>query len=341
MFLGVDCAGSSCLALADASGTDFLVVAGSDDGGASWHRLAARGLDPGDPNTVNLSAPVCPSALDCFTTDVYSGGAVWATTDRGNSWNPVATGLPPVLESSNSLACADTSTCLAAGDDDLLAASSGGRWAVVGRSGLAGSPGPVTSTSAGNVSDVGCVLSDLCYGVSGDNAGGSLATFWTTQDGGQTLVTHPVPGLQYATVFGKGPTRPFLVSCADANHCAALSADLNGVSWTDDGGITWTSRPTPDAVGSLVCSTSTDCIIGGPVTDAGGPTSFWVTNDAGRNWSSAPAGLAAGLSLLPNTCTSGGVCRWVVTAPSSGHVAFYLSQPATLARVVANPPSGA
>jgi photosystem II stability/assembly factor-like uncharacterized protein len=286
-----------------------------------------------------VAAIDCPSVDQCVAqgSNIVSGQlplryvTVAAFTSPSSAWKTASLPLARLAElhqgstlygsaGESSIACPTSGRCLAIGFVTSVPVSSlslpvlstvdgGSHWAVLPVPEPAHKPGANTMTSIGCLNVRDCVASD-----------GQVVV--ATRDGG--IHWQVVARLTGEHIQNSAAT----VECPTESECIVVSGLasevsvnpltggpqnirlLTAVTWTTDGGRTWTSRrlgnplDTPQA---LACWDSTDCVLSGnPPLHVSSP-SLYITTDRGIRWKRLPApGLPGGLShircVAPQEC---------------------------------------
>ncbi len=185
------------------------------------------------PTAVDDSSPVVLQQLSCPTTTFCVGTNTEneATTYNGSAWSPTTTyeGSTP---STFALSCASHSFCVATDDQSHAIIYNGHTWTV---------------TNAGyDLSDVACVSTTFCMGVTGDASGDAVLYNGSTWTG-----TTIDPGVSFDSV--SCPTTTFCMAF-DFNGNAFL---YNGSSWSPQGNVD--SNPPTKVVVSCTVTPSTRC----------------------------------------------------------------------------------
>ena len=211
----------------------LVVLAGSLLLAVPFATVASAVTGWSSPTAVDDSSPVVLQQLSCPTTTFCVGTNTEneATTYNGSAWSPTTTyeGSTP---STFALSCASHSFCVATDDQSHAIIYNGHTWTV---------------TNAGyDLSDVACVSTTFCMGVTGDASGDAVLYNGSTWTG-----TTIDPGVSFDSV--SCPTTTFCMAF-DFNGNAFL---YNGSSWSPQGNVD--SNPPTKVVVSCTVTPSTRC----------------------------------------------------------------------------------
>jgi photosystem II stability/assembly factor-like uncharacterized protein len=282
---------------ADSSGAvQWKLVA--DIGQPAWQAVASTGLQAG-----TLS---CPTASTCYAqgwASVFGSTQIEVTHDAGRSWHRWS--MPDGFQTATSqgLECVGSDSCVTLAQDRtgkvvfFVTDNGGNSWTML--------PGPTRLAKNFGFSDISCVTASSCIAIGGFTREPNVAL--VTSDGWKSWTV---------SSFAKG-VQPFDAQCFSGGECIVTGAGplrsnhLTGaISYSTDGGASWTSAELPadvDAtVVSLSCSSATTCIAVAP--SAGHGNSVLVTADGGRRWTSAGARGIPRAGLLGVTCAPSSDC---------------------------------
>ena len=208
-----------------------------------------------EPGYGNYNAVACASTSTCFAVGADNGGNGVAALsgNGGNTWSNTSlpSGTPPL----DSIACADTTHCVAVGQGAAASTSN------------AGSTWDVSAIPVANTTMVGvtCPSAQTCVaaGVTAEQEGPYGGVVLRSTDGGSSWVQAQLPPDSY----GLGD-----VTCPTPNTCIAVGAQILVSS---DGGETSIVATVPggtQALRSIACSSATTCVaIGSNVDGATNP----------------------------------------------------------------------
>ncbi|HEX4127450.1 MAG TPA: sialidase family protein [Acidimicrobiales bacterium] len=284
---------STCYA--SQSGPGGLAWEVTDDGGVSWHALAAL------PNGRHLSAIVsCPAARTCIGVDGPSleGGSggqpqpelAW-TSDGGGSWrlDPLPVPAREKNATIEQLSCPTVSDCVAflSGSSSLpdffmTTKDGGATWT------SSGAPAGLSGLWSLRCEPSGACIGLVPYGSVRDPSAEGIVALRSDDFGASWETTStPMP-------FGPGILH---LECADALHCIMASSSDGGTSpftivRTSDGGQTWITSAAPSAWPALPisvsCADGEDCYLSASAYTRGGydDAVLEVTHDGGASWTS-------------------------------------------------------
>ena len=247
--------------------------------------------------SAGLEIVACPSIQVCLAVGAQGsetpGHEIAAvSTDRGSTWASTAP-LPGVTHL-GAMACATASACLAVGSNLVgnttqgaaVSTADGGRtWSTV-----SDLPKDVT-----RLESITCPIATSCIAV-GTSTDEDRGVAFTTNSSGSGW--HPLS-------LPDGLSGPSLVDCPTSQICViegtkeAVVGDPSAgeeisIVTTTDGGETWASGalptgPLPQGVPdytSLICPSSTRCLLAGDSTPPdGSPSGFIIaTSDGGKSW---------------------------------------------------------
>jgi len=185
------------------------------------------------PTAVDDSSPVVFQQLSCATTTFCVGTNTEneASIYNGSVWSPTTTyeGSTP---STFAVSCASATFCVATDDQSHAIIYNGHTWTV---------------TNAGaELSDVSCVSTTFCMGVTGDTSGDAVL-----YNGSTWTATTIDPGVSFDSV-----------SCPTTSFCMAFDFNgnafaYNGSSWSPQGNVD--SNPPTNVVVSCTVTGSTVC----------------------------------------------------------------------------------
>ncbi len=254
-----------------------------------------------------IAAVAVPLAISRNSRPPVSVASAWRLA--GSVSQPAWAVQPTMGSDPDRLTCASTTTCYATG---LTAPEPNGiQTAPLQAVVEVTHDGGVTwrrsllPTAGTLVSSMTCPTADTCMLLGGaSGAASNSQIMFTTNDGGQSWTTLPLPG-------GTGDAA-LLLSCATPLDCDSLQnvpgpAGLGGVRYisnvTTDGGHTWSASAMPGTFRgyALECSTPDLCIAAGSepmsyrITDPttqGDPAAVLYSSDGGVTWTrgSVPAG---------------------------------------------------
>jgi photosystem II stability/assembly factor-like uncharacterized protein len=248
------------------------------------------------------------------------------TTDAGISWSVHSIPIPPDVQQLPSYGSLPAETTYWPGIVDAVACTGRGICNVVAQvlnnnsqtagiipdtvlflrttdGGLTWTSSTLPETSAesgfevqvpgGNGASLACPTESTCVAVSalaGFNPAQGFVDAWRTTDSGKTWSETQIPGLHQ--VFSG-------ISCPSAEVCWIPTGA--SVLRTSDGGVTWSSIPTPPSMGgqTISCTSPRDCLLGGDLMAS--------TSDGGQSWS--PVVLPAEVGAVPFvSCEVRGSC---------------------------------
>ena len=283
-----------CLAVASVS--DPAAIYASSDLGATWHELSTiKGLATNDSLAPRLSC-AGPHCVLVHDTSIYY------STDRGASW---AEALPPApAQYFGDVVCRASGLCVAVGNSKPLYSDDGGQnWQ------FAKTTWPYTDDELVSVS---CPSSASCLAVGWTS---KLLGAYSTNGGATWSKAVSMPKLIRHGLFYK-------IACATGRDCIAVATSdtptssdhfdggfmgYMGLSYTADGGRTWSGGGWPSGVPQLEsnsqpdsateftgvsCPTAKRCVaVASNITYNNLPTSGFAYHsaDGGHTWSGAQA----------------------------------------------------
>ncbi len=276
----------------------------TSDGGATWRPIAALpdGRSLGQDNTWS-----CPTAETCVA--VAGSRQLAVTTDGGVRWRIESVPAPPGSSGAalDQVSCPTVGRCVVHFSDHgpgaFLSTVNGGRTWTAAATVPRGSPRSLWLLR--------CDPDGDCIGLypTGTNTDGGLAVLRSTDHGrAWTAYSVHLP-----------PTEILLLSCGDARHCMAVTADGITMTTTSDGGATWRAAAAPstwpDTATSLSCATGLDCFIAAADTTSG-PVGYdhpvvEATYNGGSTWTTISLPTVGGSPLtivFPLSCPSPAGC---------------------------------
>jgi hypothetical protein len=185
-------------------------------------------------------------------------------------------------------------------------------------------PVPAAMLPAGTTyDDATCPSDDRCFLVGADAAGGVITT---TDDGGRTWTTAPLPSTSGLTDFS--------ISCPSASVCYVGGTDYRGDTTllaSHDAGARWTSGAVPSGqlVTSIGCGAVDACIAVGSDIPSRTASTVLTTENGGATWtqqSAPPNGLVTVRCLDTEHCWAAGPGAWFT--PNLGATWRNISPPA-------------
>lgn len=276
----------------------------TSDGGAAWRPIAAP---PDGRSLVQDSTWSCPTAETCVA--VAGSRQLAVTTDGGGHWRIASVPVPRGSSGAalDQVSCPTASKCVVHfadhGSGAFLSTVNGGRTWTAAAAVPRGSPR--------NLWLLRCEPDGDCIGLypTGTNADGGLAAL-RSADNGRTWTAYSVH---------LPPTEILLLSCGDARHCMAVTADGITMTTTADGGATWREAAAPSTwpgiATSLSCATGLDCFIAAADTTSG-PAGYdrpvvEATYDGGSTWTTISLPMMGDSPLaivFPLSCPSPAGC---------------------------------
>jgi photosystem II stability/assembly factor-like uncharacterized protein len=277
----------------------------TSDGGATWRPITAlpEGRSLAQDNTWS-----CPTAGICV---VVAGPRQLAVTDDGGGhWRIRSVPAPPGSSRAalDQVSCPTAQTCIVHFSDHgpgaFLSTINGGQTWTVAAAVPRGSPSSLWLLR--------CDPDGDCIGLdpTGTNTDDELAAMRST-DNGRTWTAYSVH---------LPSTEILLLSCGDARHCMAVTADGITMTTTSDGGASWRAAAAPatwpDVATSLSCATSLDCFIAAADSTAGGPVGYdhptvEATYNGGSTWTTISLPAVGGSPLVivfPLSCPTHAGC---------------------------------
>jgi photosystem II stability/assembly factor-like uncharacterized protein len=289
----------------------------TSDGGATWQSLAAL---PGHRSLVQDNSWSCPTAEICIA--VAGSRQLALTTDGGGHWSIESVPVPPGSTGAaiDQVSCPTAQHCVVHlydhGPGTFLSTGNGGRTWTEAAAIPRGSPE--------NLWLLRCDPDGDCIGLypTGTAAHDELGVMRST-DNGRTWTAYSVH---------LPPTAILLLSCGDARHCMAVTANGITMTTTSDGGVTWRERTAPrswpDTASGLSCATGLDCFIAASTYSSTVVTPFGrgayeravmeATYNGGGTWTtiSLPAAGGSPLAVVSAlSCPSPDGCMAVAATP--------------------------
>jgi hypothetical protein len=276
----------------------------TSDGGATWRPIAAlpAGRSLGQDNTWS-----CPTAEACIA--VAGSRQLAVTTDGGGRWRIESLPAPPGSSGAalDQVSCPTAEKCVVHfadhGPGAFLSTVNGGRTWTAAAAIPRGSPKHLWLLR--------CDPDGDCIGLypTGTNTDGGLAAL-RSADNGRTWTAYSVH---------LPSTEILLLSCGDARHCMAVTADGITMTTTSDGGATWREAAAPSTwpgvATSLSCATGLDCFIAAADTTPGlagyDHPVVEATYNGGSTWTTISLPTVGGFPLVivfPLSCPSPAGC---------------------------------
>ena len=309
----------------------------------------------GNGFNVNLRSADCASVSSCATvgyyTDSANDGQGLLLTRSGTTWTPDQAPLPADAAADpgvnlTSVACPDTSTCVAAGyytdsagnQQGLLLTGSGTTWAPD----EVQAPGAATDPSV-NLTSVACPDTSTCVaaGYYTDSAGNQQGLLLTGLGTTWTATRTPLP----ANAATQPDVNVVSVTCPAASSCVAAGTytDTKGASHPvllTGLGATWQAvrAPLPGNKASfpilgltaVTCATTSSCAAVGFYQISNGGVEGLLLTGSGSSWTAAMAPLPRGAFSQPNAYLDAVACP----AASSCTVTGYYNIPSGKSRGV-------
>ncbi|MGO9341213.1 MAG: hypothetical protein ACLP6E_01645 [Acidimicrobiales bacterium] len=280
----------------------------SDLDPSSWQEPSSSGYTSGEGLT-------CPTATTCYLEDLTSSSGdypfvgpfasqVEVTHDGGESFQQLP--LPGGVVPSTALDCIDAETCA------MFGLSSDGTYVFMttddGGETWSSRPGPVSSPSSTvDFESVSCTTATSCVAVVSVDSGSSASVAAVTSNGGASWSESEI---------GEGFSA-LRVQCVAGGNCIASGYDVTdsgpagAVSYSTDGGSSWTLAAMPASIGpvsSVSCSDASDCLAStfparGPLT-----SDVLVSTDGGQTWALAPADGLEPSTLSSTSCATSSYC---------------------------------
>jgi len=276
----------------------------TSDGGTTWRPIAAL---PGGRSLARDNTWSCPTAETCMA--VAGSRQIAVTTDGGGHWRIESVPAPPDSSGAalDQVSCPTADKCVAHFADDgpgaFLSTIDGGRtWTAAAT---------VPRDSPRNLWLLRCDPDGDCIGLypTGTNTDDRLAVL-RSADHGRTWTAYSVH---------LPPTEILLLSCGDARHCMAVTADGITMTTTSDGGATWREAAAPSTwpgiATSLSCPAGLDCFIAAADTTPGlagyDHPVVEATYNGGSTWTTISLPTVGGSPLVivfPLSCPSPAGC---------------------------------